>query len=161
MPVYLRSDYEHIVVFTLDELSFALPLFSVLKVLHAIEITYLPKAPAVITGVINVKGVITPVADIRKLVGLRKKEISLNDRLIIAYTGKREVAILVDSVSGIRDIKPGQVSFNEEKVPLTEHLSGITKGEDDLILIYDLSAFLNIDEEKELGIALTERNNGS
>lgn len=157
------SDLDHtvavqIVVFTLDEQFYALPLKAVIKVIHAIEIRPLPKAPEIITGIINVKGRIIPVANIRKRFGLMAHEIDLNDRLIIADTGKRLVAILVDSVTGIRDLESGQLSGSKETLPLAEHLSGAAKVDDGLVLIYDLDRFLSLDEEKKLEQALKPKD---
>ena len=149
---------DQIVVFTLDELLYALPLPAVVKVIHAIEIRYLPKAPEIIAGIINVKGQIIPVADIRKRFGLAAREIDPDDRLIIADTGKREVAILVDTVTGIRDLEPGQLKQAGETLPFAEYLKGVAKIDDELILIYDLEQFLSLDEEKELEQAMKTKN---
>ena len=145
---------DQIVVFSLDEQLYALPLQAVVKVIHAIEIRPLPKAPEIITGIINVKGRIIPVADIRKLFGLSVHEIDPEDRLIIANTGKREVAILVDSVTGIKDVDSRQQEPASEFLPFAEHLRGVAKVDDELILIYNLEQFLNLEEEKTLEQAL-------
>jgi purine-binding chemotaxis protein CheW len=152
---------DQIVVFMLDEQSYAIPLPVVVKVIHAIEIRPLPKAPEIITGIINVKGQIIPVADIRKRFGLVEHEIDPNDQFIIAETGKREVAILVDSVNGIRDVASGQMSEFKDTLPFGEHIRGVVKVDEGLILIYDLEQFLSLDEERELKQALKTRNNES
>jgi purine-binding chemotaxis protein CheW len=149
---------DQIVVFTLDELLYALPLPAVVKVIHAIEIRHLPKAPEIISGIINVKGQIIPVVDIRKRFGLAASEIDPDDRLIIADTGKRQVAILVDAVTGIKDLAPGQQKQSKETLPFAEHLRGVAKVDDELILIYDLEQFLSLDEEKELEQALKTKS---
>ena len=149
---------DQIVVFTLDEQPYALPLPAVVRVIHAIEIRHLPKAPEIIIGIINVKGQIIPVADIRKRFGLAAHEIDPDDRLIIADTGKREVAILVDTVTGIRDLAPGQQKQARETLPFAEYLKGVAKIDDELILIYDLDQFLSLDEEKELEQAMKTKN---
>jgi purine-binding chemotaxis protein CheW len=145
---------EQILVFTLDEQPYALSLHSVVRVIHAIEIRHLPNAPEIITGIINVRGQIIPVADIRKRFGLSLHEIDIDDRLIIADTGKRQVAILVDSVTGIRDLVAGHQKQVKETVSFAEHLRGVAKIDDELILIYDLEQFLSLEEEKVLDQAL-------
>jgi len=155
---YKTKMTDQIVVFTLDELLYALPLPAVVKVLHAIEIRHLPEAPEIISGIINVKGQIIPVADIRKRFGLVAREIDPDDRLIIADTGKRHVAILVDTVTGIRDLAPGQQKQTRETLPFAEHLKGVAKIDDELILIYDLDRFLSLDEEMKLEEALKTKN---
>ena len=152
---------DQIVVFTLDELSYALPLNAVKKVIHAIEIRHLPKAPEIITGIINVKGQIIPVADIRKRFGLVAHEIDPNDRLIIADTGKRQIAILVDTVMGIRELATGQQGQVKKTLPFAKYLRGVAKIDDELILIYDLEQFLSLDEEKELEQVLKTKENES
>jgi purine-binding chemotaxis protein CheW len=146
-----------ILVFTLDEQSYALFLPAVIKVIHAIEIRHLPKAPEIISGIINIKGQIIPVADIRKRFGLATHEINTDDKLIITDTGKRQVAILVDSVNGIRDIEQGQLSATGETFAFAEHLKGVAKIDEDLILIYDLDTFLSLDEEKVTDLALKSK----
>ena len=145
---------EQIVVFTLDELFYALPLHAVARVIHAIEIRHLPEAPEVISGIINVQGKIIPVADIRKRFGLAEREIEPDDRIIIADTGKRQIAIPVDTVTGIRDLVPRQLAVAREALPFAKHLRGVAKVESEIILIYDLEEFLSLDEEKVLEQAL-------
>ncbi|MGD0341466.1 MAG: chemotaxis protein CheW [Bacteroidales bacterium] len=158
MSESLQAKTDQIVVFTLDELLYALPLLSVVRVIHAVEVRHLPKAPEIISGIINVQGRIIPVADIRKRFGLATREIDPDDRMIIADTGKRHVAILVDTVTGIRDLAPRQMAVAKEMLPFAEHLRGVAKIDDELILIYDLEQFLSLDEEKELEHALKTKN---
>jgi purine-binding chemotaxis protein CheW len=158
MSESLQAKTDQIVVFTLDELLYALPLPAVARVIHAVEIRHLPKAPEIITGIINIKGQIIPVADIRKRFGLAAREIDPDDRLIIADTGKRQVAILVDTVTGIRDLAPRQLAVARESLPFAEHLRGVAKIDDELILIYDLEKFLSLEEEKVLELALKTKN---
>jgi purine-binding chemotaxis protein CheW len=159
MNVSIHTVAEKIVVFTLDEQLYALYLQSVKKVIHAIEIRHLPEAPEIITGIINIKGRIIPVADIRKRFGLPTREIDQDSHLIIADTGKREVAILVDIVTGIRELTPTQLSVAKETLPFAEYIRGVAKLDDDLVLIYDLDHFLSLDEEMELEHALKTDNN--
>lgn len=151
---------EQILIFTLDESVFALPLRRVIKVIHAIEIRYLPKAPEIISGIINVRGQIIPVVDIRKRLELKVHEIIPDDRFIIADTGKRVVAILVNSVTGIRNLASQQLSVVDGNLSFAEHVSCIAKIDDELVLIYDLDRFLSLDEETELEQSLQMEKNG-
>jgi purine-binding chemotaxis protein CheW len=145
---------DQIVVFTLDDLSYALPLNNVVKVIHVVEVRSLPDAPEIITGIINVRGRIIPVADIRKRLGHGANETDINDRLIIADTGKRVVAILADNVTGIRSLAPGQLIDSGDTLSFAGQISGVAKVEEGLVLIYDLDQLLSIGEEKQLEEAL-------
>ncbi len=149
---------DQIVVFTLDEQLYALPLPTVLRVIHAVEVRRLPKAPEIISGIINIQGQIIPVADIRKRFGLAEREIELDDRMIIADTGKRKVALFVDAVTGIKDLATRQFVNSKEELPFAGYIRGVAKIDDELILIYDLEQFLSLDEEKELEHALKTKN---
>jgi purine-binding chemotaxis protein CheW len=151
-PNHIISD--QFVIFTLDEQSFALPLRSVVKVIQAIEVRYLPKAPDIIAGIINIKGLILPVADIRKRFGLAVHEIGPDDQIIIADTGKRMIAITVDNVNSVRNLTPDQLFVGKDTLPFAEHLNGVAKVDDGLVLIYDLDNFLSLDEQMILDKAL-------
>jgi purine-binding chemotaxis protein CheW len=148
---------DQIVVFTIDDLVCALPIHSVLRVIHAVEIKRLPKAPEIISGIINVNGQIIPVADIRKRFGFNTRELDADDQFVIADTGKRVLAIIVDAVSGIRDINPLQLTDTRETLPFAKYIMGIVKVLDELILINDLEQFLNLEEERELEQALLNK----
>ncbi len=148
---------EQIVEFTLDEQLYALPLQAVERVIHAVEITRLPGAPEIVPGIINVHGRIIPVVDIRKRFGLQAKEIDTADRIILADTGKRQVALPADSVTGMRDLLPRQHEPSAKTLPFAKHLKGVAKTDDGLILIYSLDKFLSLDEEQKLELAMKSK----
>lgn len=145
-----------IVVFSLDEPRYALDLSTVERVVRAVEITPLPKAPEIVLGVINLKGQIIPVIDVRKRFRLPEREMSVDDRFIIAGTSRRLVALAADSVAGVRAIENREVVSAEEALPFAAYIQGVAKVEGDLVLIYDLDQFLSLDEERMLDAALSE-----
>jgi purine-binding chemotaxis protein CheW len=151
----LKKIYKQkIVLFSLDEPRYALYLSAVERVVQAVEITPLPKAPKIIMGVINFHGEIIPVIDIRKRFHLTSREINLEDQFIIAQTSKRTVVLVVDSVDGVYELGQDQVVDAEEVFPYADYISGVAKIETDIVLINDLEKFLSIDEEKILAEAL-------
>lgn len=149
-----QSMINKILIFTLDELNYALPLPAVVKVIHAMETLRLPKSPEIISGIINVQGQIIPVVDIRKRFGLSDRETDPDDRMIIADTGKRKIAMFVDTVTDIKDLSPRQFSDSGKTLPFAGYIKGVAKVENELILIYDLEQFLSLDEETVLEQAM-------
>jgi len=145
-----------IVLFSLDEPRYALYLSSVESVIHAVEITPLPKAPEIVLGIINLHGAVIPVIDIRKRFNLPSHEISLDDQFIIAKTTKRTVAMVVDSVAGVSEIPQSKITYADENLPYTAYLAGVAVFEGNLILINDLEKFLSLDEEKALENAIND-----
>ena len=75
---------KQLVVFSIEKQQFALRLSVVKKIIRAVEIIPLPNSPEIILGTINIHGKLTPVISVRKRLGLKEKEINLNDHLIIA-----------------------------------------------------------------------------
>jgi purine-binding chemotaxis protein CheW len=151
MNMLEQPDRNQIVVFTLDEPRCALYLSAVERVVRAVEITPLPKAPEIVMGVVNVQGRIMPVIDVRSRFRLPAREMRLDDRFIIARTSSRPVALVVDSVAGVLKLEDSA----EQSFPFAEYMQGAAKTKDDLVLIYDLDRFLSLDEENMLDAALS------
>jgi purine-binding chemotaxis protein CheW len=147
-----------VVNFNLDDQKYALVLSAVIRIIHVVEITSLPKAPEIVLGVINMQGRIIPVFDIRKRFRLPLREMQLDDQLIIASTSKRNVALLVDSVSDVLETPEEKIIARESILPGLEYVEGVVKTEDGMILIHDLEQFLSLPEEKALSEALEELN---
>lgn len=152
---------QYVVVFTLDAPCYALPLSAVERVVRAMEITPLPKAPAIVLGVINAQGRIIPVLDIRARFRLPARPIDCNDRFIIARTAKRTVALVVDDVVDTRELPEGALIEARQALPFTEYLQGVVKLDDSLVLISDLEQFLSLEEETGLAAALGEGEDDS
>ncbi len=143
-----------LVVFTLDTQRYAIRLSAVEQVVHAVEVTPLPKSLDIVLGVVNVQGQIVPVIDIRKRFRLPEREIALHNQLILARTSKRSVAIIVDTVNGIEEHRDRDSVAADKILPHMEYLEGIVKMENGLILIHDLDRFLSLEEESALSGAL-------
>lgn len=149
-----------IVIFTLGEPRCALPLSCVEKVVRAVEISPLPKAPDIVLGVINVTGKLVPVIDIRRRFCFPARELSVDDRFIIVRTAHRSVALVVDAVDEISELTDQEMMPVEQKPPFAEHLEGVAKVKGNLIMIYDLDQFLSLDEERTLSSAISDINSG-
>ena len=141
-------------VFALDEQRYALYLSMVERVVQAVEITLLPKAPEFVLGVINVQGQIIPVVDIRQRLHLPAREMNLYDQFILARTLRRRVALLVNSVAGIRELADREWVTAEQVLPGVGYIHGVAKLEANLVLICDLDQFLSLEEERKLEAAL-------
>jgi purine-binding chemotaxis protein CheW len=147
-----------LVVFALEDQRYALHLSAVERIVRAVEMTPLPKAPEIVIGVINVQGRIIPVFNIRRRFHLPEREIELSDQLIIANTARRTVALVVDTVDGVIERLSEEVTPADQVLPRIEYVEGIVKLENGLVLIHDLDKFLSIDEGTKLDEALNDRS---
>ena len=145
-----------LVVFTLDNQRFALPLSTVERAIRIMEIVHLPTAPEIVMGVINLHGKIIPVVNIRNRFRLPQREINLNDQLIISNTKKMPLAILIDSVLGVFEFPEKRIVSADKILPDIEYIEGVAKLEEGIILIHDIDKFLSLEEEKALNDAINE-----
>jgi purine-binding chemotaxis protein CheW len=142
------------VIFCLDNQKYALPLPDVKRVVRALEIKPLPKAPEIVLGVIRIEGQIIPVINIRKRFRLPEREIDPKDRFIIADTSKNLVALVVDDVRGVKKSKREEKVKAEKILPGIKYIEGVVKLDDDMAFIHDLGKFLSLEEEKKLDDAI-------
>jgi purine-binding chemotaxis protein CheW len=148
------------VAFTLDEGHYALDLSAVERIIQTVEVTLLPEAPDIVLGVINIHGKIIPVVNIRRRFHLPEKDIEPTNRLIIAHTLKRTVALVVDVVLGVIETPEDRVVKADTVLPGMDYVQGVVKMEDGMILIHDLNKFLSLEEEKTLDTAIMNNTKG-
>lgn len=144
-----------LVIFSLDGPDYALPLAAVERVVRIVEITPLPKAPEIVMGVINMQGKVIPVINLRRRFRLPERETLLEDQLIIARTPKRLVALIADSVAGVRRLEERELAATGQELPYAGYIEGVAKLEEGLCVICDLDRFLSLDEEQALDTALS------
>ena len=143
-----------IVVFSLDRRRYGLALSAVERVVRMVDITPLPRAPALVLGIINVQGRVIPVVNPRRRFRLPERNFELSDLLVIARTARRAVALVVDTVSGVLEYSLDDAVRAHEIVPGMEHVEGVVKLSVGLVLIHDLDRFLSLEEEQALDAAM-------
>lgn len=145
-----------IVVFTLSDRRYGLPLSVVERVVRVVDVTSLPKAPDIVLGVVNVQGRVIPVIDARRRFRLPERAIALTDQMMVARTERRPVALMVDSVTGVLEYSEREAVGAQDVLPDLQYVEGLVKLEDGLILIHNLDTFLSLDEETALDRAMED-----
>ena len=145
-----------ILIFELDKHRYGLPLSDVQEVLHAVTIAPLPKAPTIVEGVINVRGTVIPVLNIRKRFGLPEKAVEPSAHFILARAGERNVVLPVDHAKDLSQVAPGDVEESTRVVPQGKYITGVAKLPDGLVLIHDLRTFLSEAEAVALSKVMAE-----
>ena len=136
---------------------FALRLTDVEEVVRACALQALPKAPPPICGVLNLRGEIVPVLDLRLRFELRPKQLEPSDYFVLARIPGRRVGIRVDSVVGIETLSALPVAAAPNLPTRLEHVAGVAAVADGSVLIFDLSTFLSCTEAELLASALADR----
>jgi purine-binding chemotaxis protein CheW len=145
-----------LLTFQVADQSFALPADDVRELLRAVEITALPKAAPLIEGIIDVRGQIVPVLEIRSRFKLPPKSLEPSDHLVVAMAGARVVALRVDRACDLVDAANDAISSVSSHVPSARHVDGVAQLADGLVVIYDLATFLTAAESDSLDLALAE-----
>ncbi len=143
---------QQLLIWTLDEQRYALPLAAVERVERAVAVTPFPAAPGMVCGVVNVQGRLVAVIDMRQRLGLPAREIALTDRIVLAHTARRRVAFVADAVGGVVDCAGDPKLI----APAADFMSAVVKLDDGMMLIQDLDRFLSPDEELALEKALSD-----
>ncbi|OHD75500.1 MAG: hypothetical protein A2355_08065 [Spirochaetes bacterium RIFOXYB1_FULL_32_8] len=138
-----------LILFTLGKGNYGIPIENVFAIKKMEEITVVPKAPKFIEGVINLRGNVIPVIDLRKRFGMDKVEISKKTKIIIVEIGKRQFGLIVDAVAEVVTLSNDQI---EQSLPTVsglkaEFINGIGKLNDKLIIILEISRILQSTED--------------
>jgi purine-binding chemotaxis protein CheW len=148
-------------IFPLDDRWFALRVEVVERVVPAVAVTPLPGAPRIVLGVIDLEGRIVTVVDIRARFGLPEREMRLEDRLLIARTARRMLAIPIDTAGAVVESEKSAIDRSVAATWEGTYIEGAFQLDDGLVLIHDLERFLSTGEEESLESALAARDGGS
>jgi purine-binding chemotaxis protein CheW len=140
-----------ILVFALGSQRYALWGSDVRELLRAVAVAPLPRAPRIVEGVIDLRGRVVPVLDIRGRFGLPAKPIEPSDHLIVAAVGPRLVVIRVDRALDLVTVEGAELA------PATggSYVAGVARLPDGLAVIHDLRTFLEASETVALDQALS------
>lgn len=150
------SDITQLLVFRLDERRYALPLAVVERVVRAVEVTPLPKAPAIVLGAINVHGCVLPVLNVRRRFLMPDREVGPADWFLLARTARRTVVLVIDESDGVLERPQAEIIPSTQVIPGLDQFPGVIRLDDGLVLIHDLERFLSLDEARALDDAMDE-----
>ncbi|XID95108.1 chemotaxis protein CheW [Paenibacillaceae bacterium WGS1546] len=138
-----------VIVFTLAHEEYGIEVDKVRTIERMVPITRVPKTPAFVKGVINLRGVVIPVIDLRGRFGLAETEYTENTRIIIVAAHELEVGFIVDSANDVLDVMSDAVENPPEVVGgvKAKYISGVAKfGDNRLLILLNLAEVLNRSE---------------
>lgn len=143
----MKNDINHIdqyVIFKLENEYYGITIDFVETIEKISEITRLPNAPTYIIGVINLRGEVIPVIDLRKKFGMDTHKITEESRIIILSYEEIVVGILVDSSSEVLTINNEDIDSSNTLIDVSEedHVKAIGKVNGRMIIILDVMKIL-------------------
>jgi purine-binding chemotaxis protein CheW len=138
------SSETQLVVFNLGEESYAINIALVREIIHVQTITRVPGISCSMEGVINLRGSVIPIIDLRKRFRFTTKEHDKYTRIVVVNCKGQDVGIIVDSVAEVLRIPVDSIEsatslFNNDHL---EHLLGIVKLTDRLIILLNMDQIL-------------------
>ena len=152
----IREETSQLVVFKLGEEEFGVNILQVREIEKLDQgLTRVPKAPRFVEGVINLRGEIIPIVDLRKRFGLTLPALGLDSRVIIVEIGDEAVGMLVDAVVEVLRVPVSAIESTPSitKGVNTYYLAGVAKVEERLIVLLNLERALSQEEAAELSKA--------
>lgn len=142
------SEVMQLVSFMLDEVEYGVDILRVHEILRYPDITRLPNTPDFIKGVINLRGNVIPVVDVRIRFGFPKGNITDLTRIIVVETGGKQVGLLVDNVYQVVRIPLTNVDPPSELITgvSEDFITGIGRLKDRLIVILNMSLSMFLEE---------------
>ena len=143
------------VVFSLNEQSYGLEIFKIKEVLSYRKITPLPYVTGFIKGIINLRGIILPVFDLREKFGIPVGDYTSFHVIIVVEMAGRVMGVIVDEISDVLEILPEDMQTTGNLPPnlRKEYLIGVGRKGDAMIILLNLDLLLSPEELEQLDVA--------
>ena len=144
------NDMREFVTFRLNQEFYGINIQNVENIEKVLPITRIPYTLNYIKGVVNLRGIIVPVVDLRARFGLEKKENTDESRIIIVNLEDNKIGMLVDSSSEVLQISEEDIDAapNVKKEVNNEFIKNIGKKNGRIIMLIDLHKVLNIEHNE-------------
>ena len=143
---------EQLVVFDLAAEAYGVDIGAVREIIRMQDITKVPGAPAFVEGIINLRGNVIPVVDLKKRFGLSVSERNRDNRILVVDIGGHDIGVVVDAVTEVLRISSDSVEPPSAVITTADsvYLLGIVKLEGRLVILLDLEKVLTESEKNAL-----------
>ena len=140
-------------LFNLGQEVYGIPISHVINIIELQKITEVPDMPAHIRGVINLRGSVIPVMDLRLRFRLPEREYDDRTCIIIVKVAEKSVGFICDTVAEVHDIAPGDIEaplqFKRDH-DQARYISGLGKVGEDVRILLDVEKVLSEDDQRAL-----------
>jgi purine-binding chemotaxis protein CheW len=147
-----------LLIFSVDRESFGVDVLLVQEIIRFIMPTQIPNAPRAVRGVINFRGEVIPVLDLRERFGLPPRECDEFTVIVIVEFNGKTMGLIVEQVSDIVSLSHQNVQLTPEfsEDEKTAYLKGMGKLGDQLILLLDMDKIMDLKEKERLDMAMAK-----
>ena len=145
----VKDDLEQMVTFNLGNEAFGVNILQVQEINRMVEITAVPHTESYVEGIINLRGKVIPIIDLRKKFGMPEKAYDGHTRIIVVDVSGETVGLVVDSVSEVLRVPAGSLDEAPKLVSGggtydgADYIKAIAKLDDRLLIYLDLNKIIN------------------
>lgn len=148
MSEKVTAEEKQLVVFNLGQEVYAIEIAMVKEIIQMQAITRVPGTPPSVEGVINLRGAVIPIVDLRKRFKLAKIDRTKDTRVVIVSCKGQEVGVVVDSVAQVLRVPTGSIEasadlFSDDKL---NHIQAIVKLKNQLVILLNMDQVLTREE---------------
>lgn len=153
------AEQRQMVVFQLQNELYGVDIHQVREIIRVPAITHVPRTPEFVEGVINLRGSVIPILDLRTRFGFAPGERDGDRRIVVVEMDDKTLGVIVDAV---REVLLMDEQFIEPPSPYivsveTQYIVGVARLDDQLIILLDLNQVLSTDERDELSLMEEEQ----
>ncbi len=136
------------VVFVLNKSYYGVPILQVQEIVKMTEITKLPNTPKFVEGIVNLRGQIIPIIDLRRRFNLPVAEVDENWKILILKIEEIQFGVMVDQISEVEKVPTSLVEVPPKVVSGVrgEFINGIAKTNNRLLILLDIEKILSVEE---------------
>ena len=140
---------KQLVVFNLAGEHYGVDIATVREIIQMQSVTRVPGSASFVEGLINLRGVVIPVMDLRQRFGLESAEHDSSTRIMVIQCQKQDIGMIVDSVTEVLRITSDLIEPPSSLIMTSEskHLKGIVKLEDRVVILLDTDRMLSSEDQ--------------
>lgn len=147
----ISNDSKRFLEFKLGEESYAVELLKVKEVITPPEMTPIPKSPAHVCGLMNLRGLVLTVIDLRKKFGITPIKDTSQNGVIIFHLGESLVGVMVDSIQKVLNISEDHIKpVPESEAANQKHFLGVLQQEGKISMWIDPNLLIEYTEQKKI-----------
>ncbi|XZE20458.1 chemotaxis protein CheW [Pirellulaceae bacterium SH449] len=137
------GDIQQFLTFTLDDQEFGLEILRVQEIKNFTRVTPIPNMPACIKGVMNLRGTIVPIVDLRIRFDMTTTQYNQFTVIIVVNVGSRIMGLVVDAVSDVLNVESNAIEATPDLGAIdTSFISGLAKSGERLVTLLDIERLL-------------------
>lgn len=147
-----------VIVFQLKDQQYGVDIQQILSIERLENITPIPNTSDFIKGVINLRGDVIAIIDLRERLNINQTDITDNTRVLIVSVDQVQIGLIVDSATDVLDIDPSSIDPSPEIIGDIDvtFVKGVAKLKERLLILLDLARVLNFNEIREVKEVIEE-----